>query len=78
MSLNSYLTPEEPVFADPEDLEYMLIGHSEVTITFLEKVMAIRPLSQHLNTTLLAELLHQYSLAPEGNGFFCLFFKSLL
>ncbi|RXG51486.1 Vacuolar protein sorting-associated protein 11-like protein [Armadillidium vulgare] len=65
-SLNSFLTPEEPIFADPEDLEYLLIGHSEVTIAFLEKVMQFRPLSKNLYTTLFAELLHQYSLAPEG------------
>ncbi|XP_069193192.1 vacuolar protein sorting-associated protein 11 homolog isoform X1 [Procambarus clarkii] len=66
-SLDGYLTPEEPVYADPEDFEYMLVGHSEQAITFLEKMATIPgKLSVKLYTTLLAEYLHQYSLAPEG------------
>lgn len=66
-SLDGYLTPEEPVYADPEDFEYLLVGHSEQAITFLEKMATIPgKLSVKLYTTLLAEYLHQYSLAPEG------------
>ncbi|XP_042231236.1 vacuolar protein sorting-associated protein 11 homolog isoform X2 [Homarus americanus] len=66
-SLDGYLTPEEPVYADPEDFEYMLVGHSEQAIMFLEKMATIPgKLSIKLYTTLLAEYLHQYSLAPEG------------
>ncbi|XP_066990678.1 vacuolar protein sorting-associated protein 11 homolog isoform X3 [Macrobrachium rosenbergii] len=68
-SLDGYLTPEEPLYADPEEFEYLLVGHSEQAITFLEK-MALIPgkLSPKLYTTLLAEYLHQYGLAPEGQA----------
>ncbi|KAK7072726.1 Vacuolar protein sorting-associated protein 11 [Halocaridina rubra] len=66
-SLDGYLTPEEPLYADPEEFEYLLVGHSEQAITFLEKMGSIPgKLSAKLYTTLLAEYLHQYGLAPEG------------
>ncbi|XP_071522606.1 vacuolar protein sorting-associated protein 11 homolog isoform X2 [Panulirus ornatus] len=66
-SLDGYLTPEEPVCADPEEFEYLFVGHSEQAIMFLEKMATIPgKLSVKLYTTLLAEYLHQYSLAPEG------------
>ncbi|XP_050725825.1 vacuolar protein sorting-associated protein 11 homolog isoform X2 [Eriocheir sinensis] len=70
-SLDSYPTPEDPVRADPEEFEYLLVGHSEQAITFLERLADPhtpnrQPLSPRLYTTLLAEYLHQYSLAPEG------------
>ncbi|XP_063842053.1 vacuolar protein sorting-associated protein 11 homolog isoform X3 [Scylla paramamosain] len=70
-SLDSYPTPEDPVRADPEEFEYLLVGHSEQAITFLERLTdphnpSRQLLSPRLYTTLLAEYLHQYSLAPEG------------
>lgn len=70
-SLDSYPTPEDPVRADPEEFEYLLVGHSEQAITFLERLAdpltaGRQLLSPRLYTTLLAEYLHQYSLAPEG------------
>lgn len=66
-SLDGYLTPEEPVYGDPEEFEYLLVGHSEQAIAFLEKMATIPgKLSDKLYTTLLAEYLHQYGLAPEG------------
>ncbi|XP_047483617.1 vacuolar protein sorting-associated protein 11 homolog isoform X2 [Penaeus chinensis] len=68
-SLDGYLTPEEPVYGDPEEFEYLLVGHSEQAIAFLEKMATIPgKLSDKLYTTLLAEYLHQYGLAPEGQG----------
>lgn len=56
------------MYGDPEEFEYLLVGHSEQAIAFLEKMATIPgKLSDKLYTTLLAEYLHQYGLAPEGN-----------
>ncbi|XP_076042625.1 vacuolar protein sorting 11 isoform X2 [Oratosquilla oratoria] len=67
-SLDTYLTPDEPVYGDPEEFEYLLVGHSDQAITFLEHLTTIPGrLSARLHTTLLAEYLHQYTLGPEGH-----------
>ncbi|KAK4311546.1 hypothetical protein Pmani_016962 [Petrolisthes manimaculis] len=66
-SLDGYRTPEEARHVDPKEFEYLVCGQGEHCVAFLERVWAHDgTLSHRLLTALLAEYLHLYSLAPEG------------